>query len=167
MPPALSLFLSDVTVPVYALFCGIVLLSFWAIGFERRLRRLTRGKQAESLEETIASLVEEHKELKNFRHELEEYLTTVENRLRRSFQSIHTLRFNPFKGSGSSGNQSFATAFLNERGDGLILSSLYARGQMSIFAKPVKAGVSEYELSEEEAQALKEAREAIAMPQER
>src|SRR3989344_6036819 len=43
---------------------------------------------------------------------------------------------------------------LDEEGDGLVISSLYSRERMSIFAKPVKNGKSEYELSTEEKEAL-------------
>ncbi len=94
--------------------------------------------------------------LESFKKELETYLTTVESRLKKSVQGIHTVRFNPFKGStGSGGNQSFATAFLNELGDGVVVSSLYAREHVSIFAKPIVRGKSEFELSEEEAEAVK------------
>jgi len=39
----------------------------------------------------------------------------------------------------------------------VVLSSLYARDRMSIFAKPVKNNKSEYELTEEEKEALKKA----------
>ena len=37
------------------------------------------------------------------------------------------------------------------------MSSLYSRERMSVFAKPIKGGVSEYELSSEEKEALKKA----------
>jgi hypothetical protein len=47
---------------------------------------------------------------------------------------------------------------LNEEGDGLVMSSLYSRERMSIFAKPIKAGKSTYELTAEEKEALEKAR---------
>ena len=47
---------------------------------------------------------------------------------------------------------------LNEEGDGVVLSSLYSRERMSIFAKPIKNGKSEYELTEEEKKLLEKAR---------
>lgn len=89
-----------------------------------------------------------------FQEEMRNYLTTVEKRLKKSVQAVHTVRFNPFKGTGSGGNQSFATAMLNENGDGVVISTLYAREHISIFSKPVKKGKSEYELSEEEKEAV-------------
>ncbi|MGH7249434.1 MAG: DUF4446 family protein, partial [Minisyncoccia bacterium] len=55
-------------------------------------------------------------------------------------------------------NQSFAIGMMNEDGDGLVLSSLYSRERMSIFAKPIKRGKSEYELTAEEKEALNKAK---------
>ena len=49
-------------------------------------------------------------------------------------------------------------AFLNDEGDGVIMSSLYARDRMSIFAKPIKKGKSEFELSAEEKEVLDKAK---------
>lgn len=54
--------------------------------------------------------------------------------------------------------QSFATALLNEHGDGVVISTLYSRERTSVFAKPIKKFDSEYELTPEETQALTEAR---------
>ena len=47
---------------------------------------------------------------------------------------------------------------LDEEGDGLVISSLYSRERMSIFAKPIKNNKSEYELSMEEKEALSKAK---------
>ena len=46
---------------------------------------------------------------------------------------------------------------LNEEGNGVVLSSLYSRERMSIFAKPIKNGKSEYELTEEESKSFQHA----------
>ena len=72
----------------------------------------------------------------------------------RSIRNIKTIRFNPFADSGS--NQSFATAIVDDHGNGVILSSLYSRERMSVFAKPIENGVPKYDLTEEEAQVLDE-----------
>ena len=64
--------------------------------------------------------------------------------------------FNPFPDQGS--NQSFAIGMLDEEGNGLVISSLYSRERISVFAKPVKNGKSEYELSTEEKEALEKAK---------
>lgn len=121
---------------------------------EVRLSKFLKGKKAETLEDSIISIDNELKTLLSFRKEIETYLKTVEFRLQRSIQGVHTLRFNPFKGTGEGGNQSFVTAFLNEQGDGVIISSMYSRDHISVFSKPIIHFKSTYELSAEEKEAL-------------
>jgi hypothetical protein len=126
----------------------------------RRLKRLVLGRNG-SIEESIAILAREGKEIKEFRTELEQYLKLVESRLRGSVQGVATVRFNPFVG-GQGGNQSFATAFLDEEGSGVVFSTLYARDRVGVYAKPVDKGASSFELTQEEKDAIAEATESIA-----
>ena len=76
-------------------------------------------------------------------------------------RGVGTVRFNPFKGTGDGGHQSFATAFLDETGNGIVLSTLYIRDRVGIYAKPLKKGRSEYELTGEERKAIEEARKQL------
>lgn len=119
-----------------------------------KVGRLLKGKDAKTLEDTILHMDAELKDAKWFRKEMEKYLQNVETRLKQSIQGVETIRFNPFKGTGDGGNQSFAISFVNEKGDGVILSSLYSRERVSVFAKPIKSGKSEYGLTEEEKESL-------------
>lgn len=135
----------------------LVLLGMFVIRLELRINKLLRGSDNKTLEGTIRVVEKGHRELTQFRAEVEKYLKNVEKRLSRSIQSIETIRFNPFKGTGLGGNQSFSTVFLDERGDGVIVSSLYARDRMSIFSKPIKKNVSEFELTDEEKMVLTKA----------
>lgn len=143
---------------IYALGAILIFLVLWIMHLEKKLKNFTRGKNGKSLEESMVMLKSGQDDLIDFRKDMEQYLTEVEKRLRRSTQSIETIRFNPFKGSGAGGNQSFATAFLDENGDGLILSSLYARDRVSIFSKQIKKFKSEIELSEEEKKVIENAK---------
>ncbi len=134
---------------------AIVLLVAWIIILERRINRLLLGKNASSLEDTISENSNSISELKNFRKAVEDELMRIDQRIRKKLHGAKTLRFNPFAGTGSGGNQSFATAFLDEAGDGVVISSLYSREKVSVFAKPVKNRNSEFELTEEEREVLK------------
>jgi hypothetical protein len=142
-----------------------VLLSLFAIAWNMalraRLRRLALGRNG-SLEESIGILTREVRDLKAFRSELERYLKVAESRLFHSVQGVGMIRFNPFQGDGSGGNQSFALALLDEAGRGVVLSSLYARDRATTYAKPVDAWLSNHELTEEEKQAIEQARARIA-----
>lgn len=141
---------------------GALALSILALvlllAFRRRLVRLTRGKNG-SMEETIDILGREMKEMQGFRAELEEYLKFAENRLRGSVQGVGVVRFNPFEAQG--GNQSFASAFLDEHGDGVVLSTLNARERVGVYAKPIKGGISTFDLTDEEKEAIAQAKQSI------
>ena len=135
----------------------VLILLISIIRLHTRLSGLLQGNSVTSIEESLLTITKQVKDLEEFRSESEKYLTLVEKRLRNSIQSVETVRFNPFKGTGTGGNQSFATAFLNENGDGLIISSLYASDRMSIFAKPVKKMEPAFDLTEEEQAVFKDA----------
>lgn len=66
-----------------------------------------------------------------------------------------TVRFNPFQGKGIGGNQSFSSVFVDEEGNGVVITSMHTRERTNVFAKPLKNWGSEYELSEEEKRAIK------------
>ena len=135
----------------------------WLIFIQLKLKRVLRGKNANDLESTILGLHKNSDENTTFRHEMTEYLAQVEKRLKRALQSIETIRFDAFKGGSSSGNQSFSTAYVNEKGDGVILSSLSARERVSFFSKPIKDWKSNQELSPEEKEVLAKAQAALEL----
>jgi hypothetical protein len=81
--------------------------------------------------------------------------SAIERDLKGSFGRLGLVRFNPFEDTG--GNQSFAIALLDGRGDGFIVSSLHARTGTRLYAKAVAGGTSETALSAEESEALKQA----------
>ncbi len=146
----------NLTILIYILSGIIILLLVWVLVVERRLRRFFLGKNAESLESLMVDVSKQVENLKNTQIEINKHLITVDNRLNKSIRKVETVRFNPFLDAGS--NQSFAISFLNDEGDGVIISSLYARDRMSIFAKPITSGKSEFELSTEEKEVLKKSK---------
>ena len=135
---------------------AILIGAFWIITTEKRLKRFFLGKKAKDLEDTILALGESVKKLETAKENMQKDIVTINQKLKKSIRGVEAVRFNPFPDQG--GNQSFAVSFLDEEGDGLVLSSLYSRERMSIFAKPVKAGKSPYELTAEEKEALAKAK---------
>jgi hypothetical protein len=135
-----------------------IILLFMVISMHFKMKKFLIDVDAKNIAESLTSVANNMKELQKFRNEMEEYLTSVEKRLRKSIQSVSTVRFNPFHGAGGGGNQSFATTFLNEEGDGVVISSLYSREQTSVYSKPIKGYASEHELSTEEKEAVEKAK---------
>ena len=131
----------------------IAILAIWMLLLELRLKKLFRGRKAKDLEEVMATLDKELKRLDTSREEIEKYLATAEKRLRKSVQNVGVIRFNPFDDAGS--NQSFAIALLDESGNGVVLSGLYSRDKVNVFAKPIEKHISKYTLTNEEKEAIK------------
>jgi len=134
---------------------AIVLGAVWIFITEKRLKRFFLGKKAKDLEDTILGLEQNIAGLNKTTESLQKNMDVVNAKLQKSIRGLETVRFNPFSDQGS--NQSFAIGMLNEKGDGVVLSSLYSRERMSVFAKPIKGGKSEYELTAEEKEVLKKA----------
>lgn len=139
---------------VIALIALSIILIGWTVRLEMKIRRLLIGKDSKSLEDSIVSAKINLEKLNDFQREAISHFTTVEKRLNRSVQAVETLRFNPFKGTGDGGNQSFSTAFVNQNGSGVIISSLYSRERISVFSKPIEKFESTFELTEEETEVL-------------
>jgi hypothetical protein len=70
----------------------------------------------------------------------------------KSITNIGLVRYNPFNDTG--GDLSFSIAFLDSRGNGLVISGLHTREGTRIFSKPIKEGASPYQLSKEEGEAI-------------
>jgi hypothetical protein len=158
MPVTITTYLQISTpyIALGALAISIIAVAY-AIALTIRFRRLALGR-AGSLEESIAILLRESKEAREFRAEIEKYLKFAEARLRTSVRGVGVVRFNPFGSQG--GNQSFCVAFLDERGSGVVLSTLYARDRVGVYAKPVDNGSSSFELTGEEKEAITKAKSA-------
>lgn len=133
-------------------------LAVWIFILGRRLKKLLAGKNAQSLEQLIGALGEDICALEKFQKETTTYLDSADKRIARSVQGVETIRFNAFRGTGEGGNQSFAIAFLSENGDGTVISSLYSRDHVNVFAKPIKSFASEYEMTPEERDAVARAK---------
>ncbi len=134
----------------YALIACIVILIGWIIRIEIKMWKMLQGGNGKSLENSIVGAHQNLEKLNQFQKEAIEHFINVEKRLNRSIQAVETIRFNPFRGTGEGGNQSFSTSFVSENGSGVVISSLYSRDRVSIFSKPLQKFESSFELTEEE-----------------
>ena len=146
---------------VFSLTGLIVILMLLVLRLELRLRKLLRGNSANTIEESIAQIEGDLRTLKLFKKDMAKYLENVEKRVGQSIQGVATVRFNPFRGNGEGGHQSFATSLISEKGNGVVISSLYSRDHVSIFSKPLKEFKSEFELTSEEKESLSKAQEML------
>lgn len=147
---------------VYSLIALAILvigLLVWIIIINQRLNRLTKGKDAQSLEAIISQNNKRIDQIIHNREKDVQDISVLKEKIKNTMQHVGIVRFNPFKETG--GNQSFAIALTNEHKDGVIISSLYTRERVNVFAKPVHAGSSSFKLTAEEEQALLEAHQKV------
>ncbi|MEX0672891.1 MAG: DUF4446 family protein [Candidatus Paceibacterota bacterium] len=147
LPVSLDILVIAVIVVLVAL---VLFLIYWIIRIERKFSILLATKNAETLEDTLVAIYKNLDKLNGFREKTETHINDLENRMQTAVRGVETVRFNPFAGDGSGGNHSFATALISERGDGIVLSSLYARERTNVFSKRVTSFKPHQELSEEE-----------------
>ena len=139
----------------------VIILLVWVIFLHFKVRGLLKGGNGTSLEDAIMHTQAETESLRNFEKECLTYFSDVEKRLSRSIQAVETVRFNPFKGTGDGGNQSFATILTTERGNGVIISSLSTRDHVSVFSKPLLKFQSTFDLTDEENSIIEEAKASL------
>ncbi len=84
-------------------------------------------------------------------------MADAEERLTGAVTRVAVLRYDAF--NETSGHQSSSVALYDEHGDGVVISAILQREQARVYAKPLRAGQSELELSPEEREAIRLAEE--------
>ena len=82
--------------------------------------------------------------------------------LRQALRHVAVVRYDAFGDMG--GRLSFSAAVIDDHGDGLVFSSIHARGESRTYAKGVVGGTSDATLTPEEQQALAAARTGKESP---
>ena len=108
-------------------------------------------KKPENLKEVLTYI----KKINGRIEEISDDLNFVKKMAEISLQKVGVVRFNPFKDMG--GDQSFSIALLDSGNNGLVVSSIYSRDGNRVYTKPIKNGDSEYQLSNEEKEAIRKA----------
>lgn len=144
---------------LYLLVIFFLLLTLgWVLYIESRLKKFFKGANGKDMESVLVSIKNELERMNQKEKGQDETIESIEKRLKRSVQHVNTVRFNPFEDSGS--NQSFATALLDEEGNGVAISTLYSRDKVGIYAKAIEKFNSQYSLSEEEKEVIEKARKS-------
>lgn len=136
----------------------VILLFVHALLVTRRISLLTKGADGKSLESTIVALRDRLNALEMYAKKNQSTVTDIDRRVTRAVQGVSVERFDPFENAGQ---QSFSTALLNEKGDGIVLSGIHSRDGVRVYAKSVSGYKSERELSKEEHSAVETAKNNI------
>ncbi|HEX2884146.1 MAG TPA: DUF4446 family protein [Candidatus Limnocylindria bacterium] len=150
----LALIVGVLALAVVLLLVAVVVQGMRLSRAVRAYRELVRTAEgAPSLHDLLAGSAAAAERATERMGDLEAMHALIDERSRRSLQHIGMVRFNPFDDTGS--DQSFAIALLDDRRDGVVISSLHGRSNTRVFAKPVTDGSSPHHLSDEESQAIR------------
>jgi hypothetical protein len=120
------------------------------------------SKKKQEEPQSIEEILEQFKELQNDFSRLKEAFAALQIKNIDNLQKIAIIRYNPFNDGG--GNQSFSLAVLDGNDCGAVISSLFSRNENRVYSKPIKNGVSEFALTDEEKQAIASAQKRTAQP---
>lgn len=113
------------------------------------MKRLGKGN---NIDQMLKEYLADVKEIKRDNSEIKAYYTKLDSDIASCIQKVGIVRYNAFRDVGS--DLSFAIALLDGNDTGVVLNGLYGSESSNIYAKPIKGGVSTYQLSEEEKYAL-------------
>lgn len=121
----------------------------------RRIDDLTRGKDAESMEEMILKLFERIEFLEDAEQKMHRDIREMKDNLDITYQKTALVKYDAFR--EMSGALSYSLALLDKKNNGVLISSMYSREGCYTYAKDIVDGECKLNLSEEESEALKQA----------
>lgn len=122
---------------------------------EKRYRKMMKGSTGKNIEDLINEYGGKVEEALDRATKIEENYESVDARLKGCIQKVSVVRYRAFDDVGS--DLSFSIALLDDKNNGFVITGIYGRSECTTFAKPVENGISKYDLSEEEKNAIKNA----------
>lgn len=130
----------------------IIYFSMRFSNLKKRYDQMMADKEGQSFETMVLTRLDDIKEAKKDIATLNNRCNGLSEQLIKCVQRVGIVRFNAFEDTGS--DLSFSIAMLDEKNDGVVISSIYGRTEARCYGKPIVNGKSTYMLSDEEKQAI-------------
>lgn len=132
----------------------VVVISIWMLkklnrDYKSFMKRIGNGN---NIPEMLKEYLEDVELVKKDNREIKAYYTKLDDDIASCVQKVGLVRYNAFKDVGS--DLSFAMALLDREDNGVVLNGIYGSESSNIYAKPIKNGKSQYQLSDEEKYAI-------------
>lgn len=124
----------------------------------KKYKKLFRASKKENLQDLIIEYGDRVEEVLDYTRDIHKAYKSIDERISGSVQKVGVVRYKAFDDVGS--DLSFSVALLDESDTGIILTGIYGRTDSTTFAKPIDNGISKYDLSEEEKEAIDRAHKA-------
>ncbi len=130
-----------------------------AVLAQLRLRRLAKdlllaraSDEEMSIVESVSSQIRQVQALRKELEQVQQALTIVRRDVSAALRHVSVVRFDAFGDMG--GRMSFATALLDDNGDGLVLTSIHGHTESRMYTKSVHQRKADGRVSPEELEAI-------------
>lgn len=152
---------NELAILILAFFLAVFFI--WIAVLNYRFKRLIKGSNKKTIEDSLVNI---YKYIENSNEEskkINSALKILESKMKKSPRGFGIVNFKAFDGIKSGGSNSFAVAFVNDGGNGIVLSTFHARDRVNVFSKEINNFKSDLMLTEEEKQALTKAQESLSL----
>lgn len=119
---------------------------------QQRLLHFMRLHGGEGIEKGLENCTARLEGIETRLEEVGRWQQSTESELAGCVRAPQVLRYDAFDDVGS--KLSFSTAFLDARGEGAVLTTLYSRFESRTYCKPVNDGASPFPLTDEEQEVI-------------
>ena len=144
---ALSLF-SAIMLIVVLIMIGML------AGTRKRIAQLTRGGSGQNLEDVLNMHMDQLDQTAGRIELIEQAVGVLQAQIPACVQKLKMIRYDAFDDVG--GELSFSLALLDQRGEGVVITSVYSRMDVRVYAKSIQNGRASHALSKEEERVLRE-----------
>ena len=152
---------NEIAILILAFFLTIFFI--WIIVLHFRFRRLVKGSNKNSIEDSIVNIYKYIESANAESKKINNAILLLQKQMKKAPRGLGIVNFKAFDGVKSGGANSFAVAFVNDSGNGIVLSTFHARDRVNVFSKEVKTFKSDVMLTEEEGKALTKAKESLSL----
>ena len=147
-------------IAVFTVLLILLIVAFVKIGkMKKAYVAFMEGEDGKSLEETFHKKFENMDLINEELKKIQNHFELVDENLLQTYQKVSIVKYDAFKEIG--GTLSFVLVMLTKDNDGFILNSMHSNSEgCYTYIKEVKSGEVFVALSEEERQALEEAKES-------
>lgn len=115
---------------------------------------MTAGLEGANFEQILSHYLGKVDSAEKRMETVEQMLGVLQAQIPHCFQKSHLIRYDAFEDVG--GQQSFSVVFLDAKRDGILLSGVYNRMDMRVYAKYLNDGRSSHPLSQDEERVIRE-----------
>ncbi|KMT21758.1 DUF4446 family protein [Clostridium cylindrosporum] len=125
---------------------------------DKKYRKLFRNSKSETIEDMIIDYGSRVEKILEYTRNVHKAYKGIDERISGCTQKVGMIRYKAFDDIGS--DLSYSIALLDESDSGVVITGIYGRNDSTTFAKPIDNGISKYDLSDEEKEAIDRAQKA-------